>query len=1294
MGTDTGDGAVARVFPDAPARRHVPARSGSVASQPNDAAGPEPRDFATRLTELFAAAGSPPTTSVAHAANARVREGTPQLTEQRISDWRGGRCTPMTFVAVLPVLEMLMARAKGRMLSGHRVDTTLLDTRHWHELWRAAMVETGSIDTEREPYRGLWPYRVEDSDLFFGRNRAKHQLHTLISRVESSNTINLALLVGPTGVGKSSLLAAGLQGAPGPRIPIVMTPGHDPIATLESKLDGLPPGRRLLLVDQGEELFSQCSDETQRHGFLIELAALAAPGASSPTTVVFAIDTAHLPELSRYPVLMAALRDRSMMLDPMTQDELRDVIVQPAAVVGVRVDHSLVEVLLQDLAAVDVHSPVRLPLLSFVLTTTWANRRGKTLALAAYREAGGMEGACAYGGEVFWSRLDARQQAAARHLLLALTITGPTAVLRNRMPIEVLLAESPDPEATRAVLARLTKLRMIVQRNDDIELAHDQLLSGWPRLAEWLSEEKEFAPARQRIEADAREWAAQDRPEALLYAKTRLADAVEWMARTQSSNRLAKEFVAVSMEKGRRRAVRRRWILAGVATLVVVALGSAAAVVAQRASIAQQRKDVWLGAIVAESERLETIDPGLSAELALAAYRINPDDPGARARLLAAQVTPLDVTSAAAHEGPVRKLAFSPNRNLLASAGSDGMVRLWDMADPRAITPVAAGLGGHRGDVQSVVFAPDGNTLASAGDDGTLRIWDVANRAAPDELGSFDTGTPATAVVYLPEGHVVVVAGTDGTLSLVNVDVPQAMHRVTPPIPATDKAIRAIAIAPDRPVLASAADDGTVRLWSVRETGLTPIGPPLDGEGGRQTVEFGPNDLLATGSADGVLQVWDVRDPAHPHRIDAEQARRVPVAGMAFAADGQVLLAADADGTARVWNMRHRDRITPTGWEIHGASGSIQSILVVSETQVVTAGTDGRIRAWRAPQVQLPLLFDGSLSSVGFGGAGNLVVSGLRDGAVGVWDASSPRLGRALSEIDAGTPGRHGTQVALRSDDKLLATVGSGDVRLWNLADPAKPVPIGQLPGAGVTAPLAFTSRGDRLLTGVGGRSLQMWDVSDPSGARPLGKVLPGYDREITVAALSPGGSRVAAANDNRRIDLWDIANSDEPVSIALDSHGSNLRTLVFSPDGTRLFGGDDTGMIRSWDVTDPRRVRELGAVRGHTATVRTLAIDKSGRRLASGGDDRTARLWNIDDVAAITPLSTPINVDLGWTWFLRFDPRDESRLLGIGDKTSAELYVEPDQVATYLCASSAPRIDDTMWRELFPSVPYTPPCS
>ncbi|WP_169813670.1 nSTAND1 domain-containing NTPase [Nocardia pseudobrasiliensis] len=1261
--------------------------------QPLDRSGGDDQRsaFAVRLDALFTAAGNPPAKSVLRIANTRLREGARPITAQRVSDWRRGHRTPATFESVLPLLEVLIPEARRRAAHDSSTDTSLFDPKRWQADWRAARTEPLIFDTNREPYRGPAPYRFEDAELFFGRRDAEAQLLQLLSDVEASGSPKLLLLLGSQGIGKTSLVAAGLRPAVESGRVLTLTPGADPVAALTTTLAAVRRGPRLLIVDQGEELFTVCSNEQLRQRFLSELETLATPDADPPTTVIVTLDIAYLPELPHYPPLATALQHRAMTLNPMSEQQLREAIIRPAAAVGLRVEDTLAEVLLQDVASLDPHHPSRLSLLSSVLSIVWERRRGRTLTLASYREIGSLPGIMTHRAERWWSQLSDQEKHAARTVLLALTTIGPTAAHRNRMPRETLIEEADDPQTTSTVIDRLLDVRILVRHNNELELAHDLALTVWPRMAEWITEEREFAPARQRIETDAREWARQNRPAALLYTRTRLEDAAELMRRTDSPNRLAHEFVTESLTQATIRTRRRRALWATVALLTVLALVLSVLTIAQRTAAGQQRKDAWLGQVVATSQRLEDSDPATSTALALSAYRMNPRHPSARARLMATQTLPTEIVSPADQGAPIEDLATGPARGLAATAGEDGRIRLWNINDRGAITSYGPGADGHRGPATAVAFTPDGAQVLSAGQDGTIRLWDVHDPRAARQLASYDNGSAATALAMLPGGRAA-VSSADGTLTFLDITGRQAITRITSPITAHAAAVRALAVAPDTPVLASAGEDGTIRLWSFADADHpAPLGAPLDGRAAVGAIEFGADGVLAAGTADGSLRIWDVRDPARPRLTSEQHARRAAISGLTFGFGGQLLGVTRTDGTMQLWITRDVDRVNPLGWEIHGNSGSIRAVRMLPPDRMITTGSDGRVRAWTPPPGFLPILVDGTPADVGFDRDGHDLAIGLSDGRVETWDVTTPRLSHLANTVVAGAPDRLGARVALRPDGRLLAATTGAQVRLWDLTVVDRPVDLGTLPG---DAPFAFSPDGNRLLTSAPDHALQVWDISSPQHPRPIQALRPGSDRDVSVAMFSPDGSRIAAADDGNRILLWntDDRNATAPTA-SVDTAEHSLHALAFTPDGRTLVSGGASGTISSWDITDPSHIRPLDTVRGHTARITTLVIDHSGRRLGSAGDDRTANLWDISDPGHIRQADVPLTLPIGTSWYLRFDPREETIALAVGDQGAVRGYLDPDAVATSLCTTHDAGIDTHTWHELLPSVPYTAPC-
>lgn len=1243
--------------------------------------------FAERLTALHELAGSPVVKSLVRRANARGVPGAVPVTGQRFSDWRRGATLPATFDAVLPILAILIADAKAAGPLPDDADRSLLDLPRWRVLWQQAKNDPGLSalrvrDPAHPPYRGLSPYRAEDSDLFFGRDSAREAVAEAITAVESDDDIpRLVLLVGVSGAGKSSLLAAGLQAHAATRTTVLISPGAHPDGVLRAALDRIPAAADvLLLIDQGEELFTLCSDGAARRAFIDELQQLTAPGAGRAVTAVLAIRSDFFNDVIQYPVLARAMKDASVIVGAMTDAELREVIAGPAHACGLTIEPALVDIVLRDLDAAtsDDGKAALLPLLSHVLDATWARRRRRTLTLEAYQAAGGMAGSVAATAERAWRDLTPDQQRFARSILMTLTVIGPRSVTRNRVSQTLLIGESTDPGLATDVIARLVDARLIVTDGDEVELLHEAVPRVWPRMAEWVAEEKEFGPARHRIEDDARAWFAAGRPKSLLYEPKRLETVDVVTGSGGSINRIAQEFVAESVRHQRSLSSRRRMLWSAAALLCVVALLAGALAIQQHRAIHRERTDAQVAALIHDARRTVTFDPPESERMALEAYRIRPSDPEARAHLVSTQVYPVINASAERHAGRIYGLAYYAAGGLLASAGDDQLVRLWSLSGGDRPLSLGDGLRGHTRAVTSVAFAPDGRVLASAGYDRTVRLWDVHDPKQPRALGVLPLSATVLALVYTPDGRSVVAAGGDGQLTSVDVTDPAA-PRVRREVSAHSDSINSVAISVDGAYLASGGDDHTIRIWNLTPDGLAPVGSPLTTTAPVKAVALGPDDHLVAGTSDGAVRMWSLADRSAPQEFGLSQTvHGAAVNALLFGPLGQMASGSE-DGTVCLWQQT-ASGFQPFGRPVGGNRGPITSLGLTTDVHLLSAGNDGRVRVWTRPPADIPVSAAAQFTSMELDAAGARMVTGGADGRFQVWSVGPDEVLPASDTVATAQP-YHGVVVQIRADGAVLAAAddGGGSVQLWSLSDPARPAPLG-VPLTTRTwyfTKTAFTADNRILVTGDDDDSIRLWDVTDPVAPRPLGTAAADSVRSFRSLAVSPDGRLAATGSGDATIYLWDIADRHKPVLRArLTGHQGPVSALVFAADGRYLFSAGDDETIRSWDLDAAGAGRP--AIRGivNTASVVDLAIDRTGRRLVSSGVDQSVRLWDVSDPAGLRPLGRSISVDLGSRWLVRFDRTSDDRVFGISDLASERWTIDPAKVATVLCRMSRSGFD------------------
>ncbi|MFC4585704.1 nSTAND1 domain-containing NTPase [Sphaerisporangium corydalis] len=1210
----------------------------------------------------------------------------------------------------------LSEAAGGRKLPSMAVTLAFVracgvDSAEWQERWIALAAEMnppggGETPGESPPYVGLSSFEPQDAHRFFGRER-------LVEKIRSSLSEHRFLAVlGASGSGKSSLLRAGLLPLVRPRPAILLTPGAHPLQECAVQLAarlGVTPGGLLaeltedprnlglavrqllakegrdgdlvLIVDQFEEVFTLCPGPAEQARFIDALVSAARePG--SRTRVVLGVRTDFYTHCARHPDLADVLQRAQILVGPMTAEELRQAITRPAAEMDYRVEGALVSRLIADATG----QPGVLPLISHALLETWRRRRGNTLTLAGYESTGGIDHAIAQTSEAVYTALSEDQQAVARQIFLRLTALGEgTEDTKRRVAGDELTGTDDD-----GVLDELTRARLVTRNGDNVEIAHEALIRSWPRLRGWLAEDREGLRLHRQITEAAGAWEAESRDDGALYRGTRLAVARDWAAaKDPVLSAREREFLAAGVaaeardqDAARRRARRLRELVALLAVLLVVA-GSATVYAVANGRMAAGQRDIALSQKVAgDAVELRAANPALSAQLALAAYRLSPTDE-ARSVLLSTFATPY-ATRVTGHTDRVNAVAVSPDGRLLATAGRDATTRLWRIADPHRPQPLAV-LTGHRENVNAAAFSPDGRLLATAGWDHTARLWDTTDPRRPRHLAALGHADDVNAVAFSPDGRTLASASTDTTVRLWDV----AGHRLRATLAGHTAGVVGVAFSPDGRTLASASFDHAAGLWDVTDPGHPGRPRMLTGHTDAVAwVAFSPDGrLLATASNDGTARLWDVAaGTSIVIRGHRDVARSV-----AFSPDGRLLATASLDDTIRLTDVgdpRHPRLVTT----LTGHTGNAVSVAFTPDGHTLaTASDDYTARLWDLPGPALTVP-SAAVYWIAFNPDGRTLATVGEDHAARLWEVTDPVHPRLRSVLTGHEDEIWGT--AFSPDGRTLATASNdGTARLWDVTDAGRPAPRATLTGhkENVNA-VAFSPDGRVLASASLDHTVRLTDVSGPGRPRDL-SFFTGDTEGVNAVAFSPDGRTVATAGWNRTARLWDVTDLRRPAPLAtLTGHTDGINALAFSPDGRTLAtaGYDDTA--RLWDVADPRRAAPLTTLARHTDNVSMVAFSPDGRTLATAGSDRVTRLWDLADVRRPRERSS-LEAHTDRVSSVAFSPDGHTLATGGYDRTVLLWETDPARLATRLCRITHPAITTAEWDQYFPGLAYRPPC-
>jgi WD40 repeat protein/serine/threonine protein kinase len=467
-------------------------------------------------------------------------------------------------------------------------------------------------------------------------------------------------------------------------------------------------------------------------------------------------------------------------------------------------------------------------------------------------------------------------------------------------------------------------------------------------------------------------------------------------------------------------------------------------------------------------------------------------------------------------------------------------------------------------------------------------LWRLCRDSSLHTLAGHTRGV--NAVRFSPDGKMIASASNDGTVRLWDVGT----RREIVPLRGHEESVNSLAFAPDGKTLATAGYDGLIILWDMasrqRVDSLRP-------KGGLTGVAFTPDGkILASCNADGRITRWDVTSRQEVDTLSGYSWSRV-----AFSPDGRFLAAGSYDSTVRLWELATRKENSLRGHTAY----VIGLAFSPNGKALASAGNDATVRLWDLATKQEVYTLRGHtapIDSLAYSPDGKILVTGGGDSTVKLWDMTSWQEVRTLRGHTSPV-----TAVAFSPDGETLVT-GSWDntIKLWDIATKGEPNFLAGHEGSVYS--LTFSPDGRTLASGGGyDQTVKLWDLA--SGRQVA---LTGNQGQVWSVAFSPSGHTLATTSrGDRTVRLWDVATRRQ---LARFAHQFDVRWAAFSADGKMVIANDGD-RLRLWDIATGReRAAPLPGCR--------YAFSPDGKTLAIGGADGTIRLWDIRSWETIAALA------------------------------------------------------------------------
>ena len=1013
--------------------------------------------------------------------------------------------------------------------------------------WKIILTGKDGVYSKTCPYKALEyfdfnpeaPEEIDDPLYFYGRTGVIKQL---LDKVRNGNFL---AVLGASGSGKSSVVRAGLlyqlylgKEIPGSdkwKIYKPFTPGAHPLEKLGQLLgeqlatvndlvnfiDRIPNERVMLVVDQFEEVFTQCQDKKKREQF-IECLLGTIERIHDKLRLVLVMRSDFQGKCDDYPDLATSIDKNLVRVMQMTSEELREVIEKPAKKVGLEIVPELVNQMIDDVQG----SPGDLPLLEYTLAQLWEkSHRYQRLTLEDYKhpDFGGLKETLEkQANKVYDSLKTEEQQQVAEWIFLKLTSIGEgTEDTRRQIRQQDLVNSKHSQHLVDQVLNRLAAAdsRLVITSEEKLEgergepvvnIAHEALIRNWSKLQEWIAKKRYAELIRRRLEAKVQEWLRLGKSSGGLLDERELDDVQNWCKSldAQDSGEIPKldELIAASI-------------------LVINENKLQQLTTSTETQFASNKQLDALATAIKAGELLKKTSSRIRENIKiLVLTNFNQLIYGFRER-----------NSLKEHNQGVLGINFSSDGQRIVSTSRDNTIKIW-FCDGNLIQTINE----HKDIVYNAIFNNKNDLLVSASRDRTIKIWKLDPNSSCFKLDKCIYIEDQVFNIALSPNNQIIASDTrSGKIKLWDL----SGKLIAPLDGHPNERINDLNFSPNGQIIASAGADQCIKLWSTENYNCIDT---LTEKDSVYAVNFVDNQTIVSGTGEGMVSVWNL-DTKKPIPIGRHKAA---ITRLAVNQDSKIIASASCDHTIAIWDIQApRLESEPLkileGHENHVSNVSFNPAITDS-IMLGSSSEDGTIKIWK---VISPIIIDGLYFS--FAPNSQMIVTGHKDGSIKLWSENG-NLQKSFSGHDSIV-----LRVEFSPNGKTFVSTGVDEtVKIWSSEGKLYQT----LKIDHVVSSISFSPDGQTIATAsVHKKLVDIWDLEN-------GELIHKYNIPTTKAvqnvSFSPDGQTIAVVNyGDNKINFWKL--DDEKVINTLTA-SSSISSISFSKEG-HIAAACDKDIVDFW---------------------------------------------------------------------------------------------------------------------------------